>query len=171
MDRRASFAGIALIVVGATLLAFKLDLITFTIGAVLWGLAAVWGGVMLFRGWTRPNPSRGGIFWGTILLSVGVLRTLNGLLPMGLDPGVEGPLYLAAPAIGLILVVVRRPRDWHMLVPAAALLALAWAMYMTEVGTLTRGEVMDTVSQFWPVALVAFGLSLILTGWRRSEPS
>jgi hypothetical protein len=90
---------------------------------------------------------------------------------MGIDPGVEGPLYLAVPGVAWLLVVTKSPREWHVLVPAVALLSLALAMYMTEVGSLTRGEVLDAVGRYWPVALVAFGFAMILTGWRKSQPS
>lgn len=171
MDRRTSIAGIVLIILGTVLLIAKLDLISFSIGDVLWVLAVAGGGVMIYRGFAREGPASGKIFWGTAFLAVGLLQLASRWSPMGLDPDIEGPLYLAVPAIAWILVVIKSPREWHVLVPAVALLVLAWAMYMAEVGTLTRGEVLDAVSSYWPAALVAFGLAMILTGWRRGEPS
>jgi len=171
MDRRTSIAGVALIVIGAALLVTKLNLISFSAEGILWCLAAVGGGVMVYRGFTGQAPSRGKIFWGTLFLAVGLLQLIDRWSPMGMDPGIQGPLYLAVPAVAWVLVVVKNPHDWHLLIPAVALLGLALAMYMTEIGTLTRSEVMDTVGSYWPVALVAFGIAMILTGWRRSQPS
>lgn len=171
MDRRTSVAGIVLILVGAVLLFNKLDMINVSIEDVLWILAAAGGGAMIYRGFARQAPASGKIFWGAVLAAVGVLQLADRWMPMGMDPGVEGPLYLAVPALAWVLVVIKSPREWHVLIPAVALLGLALAMYMTEIGTLTRSEVMNTVGTYWPVALVAFGLAMIFTGWRRTEPS
>lgn len=171
MDRRSSIAGIVLIVIGAALLLSRLNIVRLSMGDALWVLAAVGGGVMLVRGFAGQGPGGGKVFWGTIFLGIGVLQLANRWATYGIDPGVEAPMYLAVPAVAWILTVIKSPREWHMLIPAAALLGLAWAMYMTEVGTLTRGEVMDTVGRYWPMALVAFGLAMILTGWRKSQPS
>ncbi len=171
MDRRTSIAGIALIIIGAGLLLGRLDLVSLSMGDALWLVAAVGGGVMLYRGFAAQGSGSGKIFWGTAFLAVGALQLADRWMPMGIDPGVEGPLYLAVPAVAWILVVIKSPREWHVLVPAVALLGLALAMYMTEIGTLTRGEVMDTVGRYWPVALVAFGVAMILTGWGKSQTS
>ena len=171
MDRRTSIAGIVLIVIGAGLLLSRLDVIRLSMGDVLWVLGIVGGGLMLFRGFAGQGPGSGKIFWGAVFLAVGALQLADRWSPMGIDPGIEGPLYIAAPAVAWVLVVIKHPREWHVLVPAVALLGLALAMYMTEIGTLTRSEVMDTVGSYWPVALVAFGLAMILTGWRKSQPS
>lgn len=171
MDRRTSIAGIALIIIGAGLLLARLDLVSLSMGDALWLVAAVGGGVMLYRGFAGQGSGSGKIFWGTAFLTVGALQLADRWMPMGMDPGVEGPLYLAVPAVAWILVVIKSPREWHMLVPAVALLGLALAMYMTEIGTLTRGEVMDTVGRYWPVALVTFGVAMILTGWGKSQTS
>jgi hypothetical protein len=171
MDRRTSIAGIALIIIGAGLLLSRLDVIRLSMGDALWVLAVAGGGAMLYRGFTGPTPPSGKIFWGTVFLAVGALQLADRWMPMGIDPGIEGPLYLAVPGVAWMLVVAKSPREWHVLIPAVALLGLALAMYMTEIGTLTRGEVMDTVGRYWPVALVAFGFAVILTGWRKSQPS
>jgi len=171
MDRRTSIAGIALIIIGAGLLLARLNLVSLSTGDVLWLLAVVGGGVMLYRGFAHQEPGSGKIFWGTVFLAVGALHLADRWMPMGIDPGVEGPLYIAVPAVAWILVVIKSPREWHVLVPAAALLGLALAMYLTEIGTLTRGDVTETVGQYWPVALVAFGLAIILTGWGKRQTS
>ena len=171
MDRRTSIAGIALIIIGAGLLLARLNLVSLSTGDVLWLLAVVGGGVMLYRGFARQEPGSGKIFWGTVFLAVGALHLADRWMPMGIDPGVEGPLYIAVPAVAWILVVIKSPREWHVLVPAAALLGLALAMYLTEIGTLTRGDGTATVGQYWPVALVAFGLAIILTGWGKRQTS
>jgi hypothetical protein len=171
MDRRTTIAGIILILVGAGLLLHRLGLIDLSTGDVLWTLAAAGGGVMVYRGFAGQGPASGKIFWGTVLAAAGALQLADRLMPAGMDPGVEGPLYLATPALAWVLVVVKSPREWHVLIPAIALIGLACAMYMTEIGTLTRGEVRDAVGTYWPVALVAFGLAMILTGWRKSQPS
>ena len=171
MDRRTSIAGIALIIIGAGLLLARLNLVSLSTGDVLWLLAVVGGGVMLYRGFARQEPGSGKIFWGTVFLAVGARQLADRWMPMGIDPVVEGPLYIAVPAVAWTLVVIKSPREWHVLVPAAALLGLALAMYLTEIGTLTRGDVTETVGQYWPVALVAFGLAIILTGWGKRQTS
>jgi hypothetical protein len=171
MDRRMSIAGIALIIIGAGLLLSRLDLISLAKEDALWLLAVAGGGAMLYRGFASQGSGSGKIFWGAVFLAVGALQLAARWSPMGIDPGIEGPLYLTVPALAWILVVIKSPREWHVLVPAVALLVLASAMYMTEIGTLTRSEVMDTVGRYWPVALVAFGLAMVFTGWRKSQPS
>ena len=171
MDRRTSIAGIVLIVIGAGLLIGRLNLVSLSMRDALWLLAVVGGGVMLYRGFARQESGSGKIFWGTVFLAVGALQLADRWMPMGIDPGVEAPLYLAVPGVAWILVVIKSPREWHVLVPAVALLGLALAMYLTETGTLTRGEVTETVGQYWPLALVAFGLAMILTGWGKRQTS
>lgn len=171
MDRRTSIAGIALIIIGAGLLLARLNVVGLSIGDALWVLAVAGGAAMIYRGFTRPDPPSGKIFWGTVFLAVGMLQLAARWIPSGIDPGIEGPLYLGVPAVAWILVVIKSPREWHVLVPAVALLGLALAMYMTEIGTLTRSDVMETVGRYWPVALVAFGLAMILTGWGKSQTS
>lgn len=171
MDRRTSIAGTVLIIVGTLFFLARLDLVTLSAGDFLWILAAVGGSVMLYRGFALQGPASGKIFWGTAFLGVGLLQLAGRWSTGGFDPGIAGPLYLSIPAVAWVLVVVKSPREWHVLVPAVALVGLAAAMYLTEAGMLTRRDVTDAVSNYWPVALVTFGLAMILTGWGKRQPS
>jgi hypothetical protein len=158
---------VLLILIGALMLLDRSHVVEFGWTMVLWTLLAVLGGYKLVSGF---RPSGGGsIFWGTVFLAVGCYGVLGELELFALPGGTLFPSLLIVMGIGALLMVLRRPREWHVAVLALLLLLCGAAMLLAEGGYLTRPMVLDLLKQWWPVALIVFGAALLLNGRERER--
>ncbi len=158
--KRLPWFGIVLIVVGGLMLLDRLDVIWFGWGAALWALIGVLGLVRGVDGFTRKKP--GLVFWGTFLFLLGAYGLLRDLDVVELRSYWWFPALLLILGFSFFMMFLSSPRDWHLLVPSAALLSVGAAIVLTEYGYFYRYDVVHAIRMYWPVALIAFGISLVL---------
>jgi hypothetical protein len=159
-DFRFPFFAILLILGGAVMLLDRLSLLDVTWMGVIWILIALVGASKLWRSVGRP--SRGGQFWGTVLLLGGMAMALYEFDILIIPPRLGLPLILVLLGIGTLVKFAFMPREWHLLVPALALLGVGGAMILTVYDYLPYRSLACTLGTYWPVALVVFGAALLL---------
>ncbi len=156
-----SAVGVALIVIGALAFAVTLvraqDLGLFVLPAIsiillAWGIL-IRGGVLLVT--------------GAILAGVGVGLVLAERVFIGLSDTAGAGLIVLFTGLGILLVtpllfIARQQRERWLLLPGSILTLLGAALLL---GGILRSAV-ELAGRFWPVALVALGVSLLWQGYR-----
>jgi hypothetical protein len=160
MKRHVPFVAVGLILVGVLLLLDRTRVVDFGWWAVFWGAVGLYGAYRIVGGFRSPN--KGGIVWGTVLLSVGLYQVLGDIGLVSIPGGMLFPAFLAVVGTGVMLLVVRRPSDWHLAVPALLLLGVGSAMILAEMDLLDRWEILGLFHTWWPAALILFGAALLL---------
>ena len=156
--------GIVLILVGVMMLMSRLHVVPVGWHEVFWGLVAAFGAYKIWTGFTWRN--KGAIFWGTLFFLFGVYRVLYRLDIYELPVDFGFPAFVTMVGIGFFMMFISAPREWHLLVPALFFLVLGVGMGMSELGYMYRWEFLRAIKTYWPLALILFGASLLLS--RRS---
>lgn len=160
MRNRFPLFAVLLIVVGAVLLLDRSRVINFGWPLIAWLIIAVLGGYKLYNGFLFPRAAR--IFWGTVFFLVGLYNVLWEIGILELPGGTLLPAFLAVAGLGFLLAFIRQPHEWHLAVPAIALLGAGFLMVFAELEYVGRWAVIDGLMQWWPIALILFGGSLLL---------
>ena len=160
MKKEFPFFAVLLILVGTLMLLERVDYLEFGWMSILWSALALLGVVKLVRGFR--NPSGEGIVWGTVFFFVGTYQLLSEGGVFDLPSGTPFPALLAVIGFEFLLALIRKPREWHLVVPAVILIGLGSAMILAEMGILERWEVIEGIHAWWPAALVLFGAALLL---------
>lgn len=160
MKKDFPFFAVLLILVGSFMLLERAGYLDFGWLSLIWCAMALIGGVKLVRGF--QNPTGEGLVWGTIFFCVGSYQLLSDGGMFELPAGTPFPALLSVIGLGFLLALIRRPREWHLAVPAIVLLGLGSAMILAEMGMLERWDLAEGVRIWWPAALVLFGGALLL---------
>jgi hypothetical protein len=158
--KNISWFGIALIATGSVLLLHRLGYIDFGVRPLIWLLMAAFGAVRCFDGFRRRRQAR--VFWSAFIFFFGAynlgwyVERVDELLP-------SWPTAMVL-MVGLsfFLTYASAPRSWHVIVPGLALTGFGVAMLMTDYGYLYTFDVLRLAEVLLPVALILFGVSLIL---------
>ncbi len=168
MKTRPVWLGIVLIVVGVAMLLDHLHFFAMSWWLVFWAAVTVASAVMVFRNSRRRE---GGVFWLTILFFFALYKTLRQFGALDLREEWGFPVLLVIAGIGIGVVVASHPHRWHLLVPALALIAAGGAMMLAEFNVLSVWDVRNAVSNYWPVAVLLFGVAMLLNGfaWKKGK--
>lgn len=166
---RFSWFAVALILTGTAMLLHRLNVVHLDWHAILWGLVAFGGLYKLIVGFATKR--RGGVFWGTVFVTVGGFALLNLYDVIDPDPGLAVAGFLVALGIAFTLMFITVPRDWFVLVPALFFLLVGGAVLAVEMGYYERWEVTPIIASYWPAALIVFGLALLLNRGREKRES
>ncbi len=160
MKKDFPFLAVLLILVGAFMLLERVGVVDFGWMSLLWCALALLGGIKLVRGFQDPKGE--GIVWGTIFLFVGTYQLLNDGGLFELPAGTPFPALVAVVGLGFLFALIRKPREWHLAIPAVVLLGVGSVTICAEMGMLERWEIVDGIHTWWPAALVLFGGALLL---------
>jgi hypothetical protein len=160
MRKGFPLVAVLLIIVGAVMLLDKTRVVYFGWSLIFWLVITVLGGYKVYYGFRFPLAGR--IFWGTVFFLVGLYNVLWEIGMLELPGGMLLPAFLAVAGLGFLLAFIRQPKEWHLAVPAIALLGVGFLMIFVELEYVGRWVVTDTIKQWWPVALILFGGSLLL---------
>ncbi len=72
------------------------------------------------------------------------------------------PCTVVLVCVGFLMMFAVSPRNWHVLVPAVFFLGTGAVMILSEMGYFDRWDVVDAFRQYWPIALILFGITLLL---------
>ena len=151
---------VLLIVCGAAMLLARLHVAWFGWPEAIWLVVMVAGGIKLYNAFVLK--SRGGAFWGLFWCVLGGAFLLRSYRVLWLDPGVVVAGLFIVSGAGLALMYLVSRRDWYLLVPAACLLFVGFAILSTELGYLPEWEVAPFVNRWWPAGFVLCGAALVL---------
>jgi hypothetical protein len=158
--KNISWFGLALIATGSVLLLHRLGYIDFGVRPLLWFLLAAFGAVRCFEGFRRRRQAR--VFWCGFLFFFGLynlgwyVERVYDLLPSW------PPALVLMVGLSLLLTYASSPRSWHVIVPAVTITGIGTLMLLTEYGYLYKFDVLRLAEVLLPVALILFGVSLIL---------
>ena len=165
--RQPIFWGGVLIVLGTVLLLHKLELLPFSWWVLIWGGVAAAALFMIVR---RFREHGEGVFWWVLVFCFALYKLVGTANWLYLPSWYGLPLMLIAVGIAFATTVALRPRDWHLVVPAALFLFVGGGILMAEMGTLEDEVVRSAIRSYWPFALIAFGAALLLN-WRDKKPT
>lgn len=150
--------GFILIVIGALLLLHRLDALPFD----WWGI--VWGGVALAAlavTTRRVREKKEGTFWWVMLFGFALYKFVRTTGWVEVPVWYGFPLMLIVAGLAFVVMVVARPKAWHLAVPALCLIGAGTAMLLAEMGTMDYEMVRAAISDYWPFAIIAYGGALI----------
>ena len=160
MNGRYLWIGSALIIIGATLLLTRLDILSFEWPVVFWSFVSLFGAYKLAVNAKRRR--KGGVFWGTFLLLFGGVKTLDYTGMIFMYQFYTVPLVLTILGIALVAMYLVKTSDWQVLVPAVLCLGAGVCMILADFGYISRWEVNHAVRSYWPVVLILFGAALLV---------
>lgn len=158
--QRFSWLGMGLVLVGGAMLLDRLNVVQVGWQSVVWALVAAYGTMKSIDGFNKKKSGR--VFWGTFLFLFGAYNVLRGLDVIELRSYWLVPALLLIVGFSLLMMYLCTPRDWHLLVPAIALLGVGSSIVLTELGYFYRYDVIETIRMYWPISFVVFGLALVL---------
>jgi len=157
---RFPWFGVGLIVIGAAMLLHRLGVVDFSWHTALWGALALFGAFKLVTAFTGGRP--GAAFWGTVLLVLGGYQALEDLGAVYVSSYLLFPWTVVLVGVAFLTMFAVKPRNWHVIVPALFFMATGAVMIFAEMGYFDRWEVLDAFRQYWPIALILFGITLLL---------
>ena len=157
---RFPWLGIVLILFGAALLVKKLGYVDVSFHELFWPFVMLMGLVGVGRGFARGRRAK--IFFGTLAFLYAVYFFLNGLDRFD----ISGHLMVGASflifGIAFFMVWLNDLRDWYFLIPAILSGGVGSALFVSELGYMSQWDVLDAVRIYWPLALILFGLGMVL---------
>lgn len=157
---RFSWIGIVLILLGSALLLDRIGVVRFGMQPLLWALLAIFGALRAIEGFGRKKSGR--VFWGTFLFLLGVYGVLRYLDVVELRSYWIMPAILVIAGLSMLMMFVSSPQNWHLLIPALLLAGTGSAIILTELGYLSRYDVVESLRLYWPVGIILFGLALVV---------
>jgi hypothetical protein len=157
---RIPWFGVGLIAVGTTMLLHRIGVLNIGWHTALWGVVALFGAFKLTTAFMTHRS--GAAFWGTVLLVVGGYQTLENLDLVYVSSYLLFPWTVVLVGVGFLMMFAVKPRDWHVLVPSAVFMGAGALMILSEMGYFDRWDVVDAFRQYWPIALILFGVTLLL---------
>ena len=151
---------VALILVGTTMLLDRFDVLPVQWQIVAWGVLMLFGAHRVILGFTARW--RGRAFWGTFLFLIGLYNILYHLDVVERYPHMFVPVIMVTVGFSLLMMYAVAPKEWHILIPALVLAGLGGILLFAEYGYFDRWEIMWVIRRYWPVALILFGVSLLL---------
>jgi hypothetical protein len=167
------FIGTGLIAVGALLLLRQMHFVNVEWHILFWAAIAALGIYRLVLGFMRNGE---GMFFGTIVTAVGIYEVLRLSDLLYIPEYLLPATILALAGAGFLMTFFAAPRRWHLAIPGCILIGIGILMLLTEEGYFNRWEVIDFVHDWWPLALILFGVALILNRnnggfpWKKHAP-
>ena len=155
-----SWFGVGLIAIGTVMLLDRLDIFYVDWTIAVWGLIGVFGATRMIEGFRRKLPAR--TFLGTFLFLFGMYNALRAFDVLYSRFHMFPPVLLLILGLSIVALYAINTKEWHLLIPAVAFIGLAAVWILIDLGYVYRYDVVDTVRDYWPIALILFGISLII---------
>jgi hypothetical protein len=167
LNKHRSLApGLLLIVAGALLLAYQLELFDFRWQQVYPVLMLAIGAILF--AFAIANKAKGQLFPGTILLLLGLFFALRNfdLFEFGYyfyDFRDFWPVLLIIFGIGFFVQFLFKPDDWGLMIPGAFLLFFGTVFLLKSFGYFFWYDLID----YWPAILIAIGLVIVIASLKK----
>jgi hypothetical protein len=160
MKSKSTVFGIFLIALGSVLLLDRFEIIYFGWGRIFWMFLGIWGAVLAVQGFSMKR--RGRTFWGSLLFFFGIFFSLDAwdLIWLTDELGFGG-MSLAL-GLAFVMLYVFEPRNVGVLAPAVLFVGFGAAMILVEYNYLDWWEVRRAIRDYWPVALILWGVAILL---------
>lgn len=165
---RFSWFGVALIILGAVLLAKKFFILSVGFAEVFWALVALLGFVGVVRGFSRNR--RWKVFWNSVWFLYGLFFFLRAIDLVDSTVNIFFPATFMIFGFAFLMAYLLDLRDWYLLIPAVTLSVCGGAFIASEWGYFDSWEVWHVIRTYWPVLLILFGAALMARRVRRHNP-
>ena len=152
--------GGVLILIGTLLLFHRFQVLPFGWWTMVWGAIAVASLAVIIR---RVQAKKDGTFWWVMLFGFALYKFVRETGWVDVPVWYGFPLMLIVAGLAFVVMVAARPKAWHLAVPALCLIGAGTAMLLAEMGTVEYGVVLQAISDYWPMAVIAYGGALILS--------
>lgn len=161
MSRKALlWTGGLLIAAGVLLLLRSTALVPLGLDTIVMAALAATGLTLAVRGFR--DRAAGRVFFGTLLVLTAGFEFFRRIEPLGISAYFVPPAVLLALGLAFLAAFVSRPSRLPLLVGALVFCPLAAGVWLVELGSLERWEVVEAVQNYWPVPLVLLGISLLI---------
>ena len=164
-EPRILIIGSLFIILGATLLLDRLDVMAFRWDKLFWIAAVLTGGFLTGDGFIRRK--RGRLFWGSLLLFFSAFQTLTGLGVIERYGFYTLPALFIAFGLAFFCLYALEPREVTLLIPAILLCGAGTVSLLWWWEIVDMYEVRSIIRTYWPLVLVAIGVSIMVR--RRSQ--
>ncbi len=166
---KSLFPGIILISIGAIFLLNQLDVFYFRWWHLYPLVLLALGALFFFSVFTKNQKSAA--FPGTVLLSLGLFFFLRNYGYFALDDYFWyaeelWPVVLIAMGLGFIALYLVKPQDWALLVPGGVLVFVGALFVLRNLRIVRWADFRD----FWPIILIAVGVSIVIKSLRKKPP-
>lgn len=156
---RIPFFGIILVVIGVGLLLRQMHIIRVDgVSLLFLGLIA-YGAAMIIRSFFTNI--RQSLFFGSLCFFSGIVLFLGKYELIEHSPYVYVPAFLMTFGLAFLMLFIFNFKDFHLLIPAVIFIGLGIAFMMTEIGYLYPSDVKEAIRQYWPVAIILFGILML----------
>lgn len=161
-----SLFGVALIVIGVLLLLRNLDVLTLRFASYFWPLIMLFGVVGVGQGFSANR--RGKVFWSTVVFLYALFFFLRSLDFIEMRGHFFIPASFLVFGLAFLMMYLVNVREWALLIPSFVLIGLGSIFILDEFGYVDGWEVWYSIRQYWPIAIILFGLGILLR--RKSLP-
>ena len=164
MQKKIPWVGAVLILAGVLLLVHRFGYITLHWHEIGWGVIALYGAVKAVNGFSRH--SAGTAFWGTAFFLIGAVGFAHPLR-FGIFGSLSGAsVILLILGVSFLIAFLSNTQEWHFVIPSLFFAGLGALFVASDYDYFSRWDLVEAVGKYWPLALILFGVSLILN--RRS---
>jgi hypothetical protein len=165
-NKNRPWFGIMLILFGIVLLLNQINIIDVKFSQIMWAALAVYGFTISYQGFSKKR--NGKIFWGTVLFLTSILFILRNLylfdsFQFDFSSGhfVLFPAWILIFGFAFLMVFFNNPKEYVHLILALVLVSIGGSAILVEAGYLYEWDVWYVFRHYWPLVLIAIGVSLI----------
>jgi hypothetical protein len=158
-EQKFPLFAVALIVVGVLLLLRNLNVFSLHFSSYFWPLIMLFGLVGVGQGFSGNR--RGKIFWSAVVFLYALfffLRSLDSI-------EVRGHLFIPASflvfGLAFLMMYLADVKEWSLLIPSLVLLGIGSIFILDEYGYVDGWEVWYSIRQYWPIAIILFGIGIL----------
>lgn len=165
-EPRALILGSLFVILGASLLLDRLDVVLVRWDRFFWIAVFATGGFLVADGYAHVR--RGRIYWGSVLLFFGAYQTLLRFDVLERYAFHTVPALFIVFGLAFLLLYFRFPSEWSLLVPFFILTGsgVTFVLWWWEV--VEWYEIRMFIRTWWPAVLILIGLSMFFR--RRPAP-
>ena len=167
-SRKVSWLGVALIAIGCTILLGKMQVFDFHWTVFLYLLMGTFGIAKLSRGFVRRR--KGSIFVGAFLFLSGILGLLVEFDFVVSSSRIVFPSVFLIVGLAFLFSYSIALRNFVHLTFGLFFVALGGSFLLAELSYLDRWDVRHAVREYWPLLLIALGVSVLLSNQKQKQP-
>ncbi|MEP0822842.1 MAG: hypothetical protein HRF44_08325 [Ignavibacterium sp.] len=158
-EPRALILGSLFVILGASLLLDRLDVVLVRWDKFFWIAVTATGGFLVADGYTHAR--RGRIYWGSVMLFFGAYQTLlrfDVLERYGIH---TVPTLFIVFGLAFLLLYLRFPSEWPLLIPFFILTGSGVTFLLWWWEFVEWYEIRMFIRTWWPVLLILIGFSML----------
>jgi hypothetical protein len=168
-EPRVLVIGSLFVILGLSLLLDRLDLVYFRWDKLFWLVGCITGGFLVTDGYVRKK--RGRVFWGGLLFFFAAYQSAAHIGLIERFGFYTLPALFISFGLAFMCLYLLDPSEFSLLIPAFLLCGAGVTSVLWWWEVVDLYEVRYFVRTYWPLVLVALGLSIMARPRRSSRPT